>query len=64
MTALQSSWQKDVFPVETTKLSEQQHILVLGILVLKYLQKLIFQKQNTDNVLTVRADNFISQKAE
>lgn len=57
--------QKDVFLVQTTKLSGQQHILALGISLSKYLQKLSFlRKQNTDNSLTDLADNFISQTAE
>lgn len=61
MTALESSSQKDAFPVRPTKLSGQQRILMLGILVLKYLQKRPLLKSKTDNFF---ADNFISQEAE
>lgn len=47
------------------KLAEQQHFLVLEILVSKYLQKLPFlEKQNSDNFLSGLADNFTSQKAK
>lgn len=57
--------QKDAFLVQITRLSGQQHILVLGTSVLNYRQKFSFLgKQNTDNFLTGLADNFISQKAE
>lgn len=38
---------EDALPVQTTKLSGQQHILVLGTSVLKYLQKRSFLKSKT-----------------
>lgn len=38
---------EDAFPVQTTKLSGQQHIFVLGTFVLKYLQNLPFLKSKT-----------------
>lgn len=56
---------RDAFLRQTTNLTEQQHIVALGISVSRYLQKLEFLgKQSTDNFLTSLADNFISQKAE
>lgn len=59
----QERWDSSL--LQTTKLTEPQHILALGISVSRYLQKLEFLgKQSTDNFLTSLADNFISQKTE